>query len=70
MSNRIKEIIKLNGLKATFIIDKTGLSSASFYAIVNSESIPNLKTARKIARALNRPLDEVFPDENFNDNET
>ena len=70
MSNRIKEIIKANGLKATFIIDKTGLSSASFYAIVNSESIPNLKTARKIAKALDKPLDEVFPDETFDKSET
>ena len=65
MSNKIKEIIKENGLKATFIIDKTGLSSAGFYAIVNCESVPNLQTARKIAKALNKHLDEVFPDEAF-----
>lgn len=66
MGNNIREIIKENGIKATFVIERTGLSSAGFYAIANGESVPNLQTARKISKALNKPLDEVFPEENFN----
>lgn len=66
MENNIREIIKEKGIKISFVIQKTGLSTAGFYAIANGDSVPNLQTARKISKVLNKPLDEVFPDESFN----
>lgn len=67
MANKIREIIKDNGLKASFVIDRTGLSKTGFYAIANGESIPSLHTARKISKVLNKTVDEVFPEQIFID---
>ena len=65
MKNKILEIIKENGLKTNFIIKKVGLAKSSFYDIANGNSIPSLSNAIKISKALNKNLDEVFPDCNF-----
>lgn len=67
MSNKIRDIIETKGLKASFVIKSTGLSKAGFYAIVNGESIPSLKTARKICKVLDKTIDEVFPDDILED---
>ena len=61
MNNTIKKIAYEKGLKITFLIKKIGLSSSSFYDIVNGKAIPSLLNARKIAFALDSTIDEVFP---------
>ncbi len=63
MNNKIKEIIAIKGLKTTFVIKKVGMSTSSFYEIMNGKTVPNLKNARKIAEALGVSLDEIFPRE-------
>lgn len=65
MKNRILDIIKENGLKTNFIIKKAGLAKSSFYDIANENSIPSLSNAIKISKALNKNLDEVFPECSF-----
>lgn len=67
MSNKIKDILKENGIKASFVIERTGLSTAGFYAIANGDSIPSLTTARKICKVLNKSIDEVFPNDSLQD---
>lgn len=65
MKNQIQKIIKENGLKVSFVIEKAGLAKSSFYEIMNGNAIPSLANARKICEVLNKPLDEVFPNDNF-----
>ncbi|WP_294363706.1 helix-turn-helix transcriptional regulator [uncultured Clostridium sp.] len=65
MNNNIRNIIEKKGMKITFVIKKVGLAKSSFYDIMNGNSIPNLINARKISEVLKVPLDELFPEENF-----
>lgn len=65
MKNKIKEFITKKGLKVMFVIEKVGLSTSSFYEIMNGKAVPSLKNARKIAEVLNISLDELFPEEKF-----
>ncbi|ENZ31877.1 MULTISPECIES: helix-turn-helix transcriptional regulator [Clostridium] len=65
MKNKIKEFITKKGLKVMFVIEKVGLSTSSFYEIMNGKAVPSLKNARKIAEVLNVSLDELFPEEKF-----
>lgn len=62
MANRIKEIIHKKGLKTIFVIEKTGISKSHFYEIMNGQAIPSLLNAIKISKALDVPLNELFPD--------
>lgn len=65
MNNKIKEFISEKGLKVMFVIEKAGLSTSSFYEIMNGKAVPSLKNARKIANVLGVSLDELFPEEIF-----
>lgn len=69
MSNDEKEIIQSKGMKTTYVIEKVGLSTSSFYEIMNGKAVPSLMNARKIADVLEISLDELFPEENFNKEE-
>lgn len=66
MKNKIHEIISESGLKISDVIKRTGLAKSSFYEIMKGNSIPSLANARKICEVLDKPLDEVFPNDNFN----
>ena len=48
-----------------FVVEKVGLSTSSFYEIMNGKAVPSLRNARKIADALEVSLDELFPEEDF-----
>ncbi len=65
MNNKIHEIILKNGLKISYVIEKTGLAKSSFYEIMKGNAVPSLANARRICEVLNKPLDEVFPNDNF-----
>ncbi|MGL5440834.1 MAG: helix-turn-helix transcriptional regulator [Filifactoraceae bacterium] len=67
MNNIIKKVINEKGLKATFVIKKIGISTSTFYDIVNGNSTPSLVNARKISSVLGVSLSELFP-ENCNEN--
>lgn len=69
MSNDEKEIIQSKGMKTTYVIEKVGLSTSSFYEIMNGKAVSSLMNARKIADVLEVSLDELFPEENFNKEE-
>lgn len=61
MKNKIKEIIQSKGMKVTYVIEKVGLSTSSFYEIMNGKAVPSLANARKIADVLEVSLLELFP---------
>ena len=65
MKNKIKQFISEKGLKVMFVIEKVGLSTSSFYEIMNGKAVPSLRNARKIADVLEVSLDELFPEEHF-----
>ena len=65
MNNKIKEIIQSKGMKTTYVIEKVGLSTSSFYEIMNGKAVPSLMNARKIADVLEISLDELFPKQIF-----
>lgn len=65
MKNKIHQIISESGLKISYVIEKTGLAKSSFYEIMKGNAIPSLANARKISEVLNKPLDEVFPNDDF-----
>lgn len=67
MTNNIKRIISENGLKISYVVEKTGLSRSAFYHIMNGDNIPSLLNAITICSVLKKSLDEVFPDVNFDD---
>ncbi|KOC49968.1 helix-turn-helix transcriptional regulator [Clostridium botulinum] len=61
MRNNIKKLLKKHNVKATEIIQKTGLSRSYFYDVMKGNSIPSLIVARKIACAMDVRLEELFP---------
>ncbi len=65
MKNKIKETIQKKGMKTTYVIEKVGLSTSSFYEIMNGKAVPSLMNARKIAEVLEVPLDKLFPEDDF-----
>ncbi|HAR86645.1 XRE family transcriptional regulator [Clostridium sulfidigenes] len=65
MNNKIKETIQKKGMKTTYVIEKVGLSTSSFYEIMNGRAVPSLMNARKIADVLEVPLDKLFPEDDF-----
>ena len=62
MENKIKHFIKRKGLKTSFILSSTGVSKSYFYDVMKGKTIPSIVNARKIARAMEVPLDELFPE--------
>lgn len=66
MQNEIKRIIDEKGLKTIFVIKRVGMSTSSFYEIMNGKAVLSLRNARKIADVLETPLDEIFPKEQLN----
>lgn len=65
MLNNIRKIISDKRLKVTDVITQTELSKSYFYDVMNGESIPTLKVARRIAEVIKEPLDEVFPNDDL-----
>lgn len=63
MENKIKEIIKKKKLKTKDILSVTGLSKSYFYDVANSNCIPSLANARKIANAIGVELQDIFPEQ-------
>lgn len=62
MLNNIRQVIQKKGLKTIFVIEKSGLSTSSFYEIMNGKAVPSLMNARKIAVALECTVNDIFPE--------
>ncbi|ABW18832.1 helix-turn-helix transcriptional regulator [Alkaliphilus oremlandii] len=69
MENKIKHFIKRKGLKTSFILSSTGVSKSYFYDVMKGKTIPSLVNARKIAKVMEVPLDELFPEARAEKNE-
>jgi DNA-binding XRE family transcriptional regulator len=62
VKNNIKKYLKISGKKTNTIIRQAQVARSTFYAILNSNQVPKIDTACKIARALDVPVSDVFPD--------
>lgn len=65
MNNKIREIIDLNNLKVTEVIDNLKVAKSYFYDVMHGITIPSLIMARKFSNELGVPLDELFPEQKF-----
>lgn len=63
MSNKIRELIKIKGLKASYVIKATGLSKSYFYDVMKCNSVPSLAIARRISETMGVTVDELFPND-------
>lgn len=62
MENKIKHFIKRKGLTTSFILSSAGVSKSYFYDVMKGKINPSLRNARKIARVMEVPLGELFPE--------
>lgn len=60
MNNKIMQIIQTNNLKVKDVIERANVSKTYFYDVVNGKSIPSVKKAADIAKALGVSIDYLF----------
>lgn len=60
LSQRIEELRKKKGMTQETLAEKAGLHRAYFWDIENGRNI-SIKTAYKIARALDTKVSDLFP---------
>lgn len=65
MDNKIREIIELKHLKISKVITNLNVAKSYFYDVMNGKTIPSLKMARKFSHEFGVPLDELFPEQKF-----
>lgn len=61
--NRLRDIIEERGTTQTWIAKRAGVKVSTVNELVNQKREPTLATARKIAKALNMEIGEIWPDE-------
>lgn len=61
-ANQIRELRQTRGIPPTELAYRTGLSTSTLFAYERGEREPSLGVARAIARVLNAPVDDVFPE--------
>lgn len=62
MSNNIFKFLQKSDKTNSAIIEESGVTRSSFYAIAKGSQIPRIDTALKISKALGQPIDKVFPE--------
>ncbi len=61
--NKLREILAKHGSSQAWLARKAGISATTMSEIVRGEVMPSLGTARKIAKALGKSIEEIWPDE-------
>jgi len=60
MKNQIRELRKIKNYRQEDIANELGVTRQTINAIENDKYDPTLSLAMKIAKLLNKPLEEVF----------
>ena len=61
--SQIRKILAEHGTPQAWLARKAGISATTMSEIVRGEVVPSLGTARKIARALGKSIEEIWPEE-------
>jgi len=59
--NKIREVLVEKGLTVAGTARAARISRSHFYDIMNESKNPSMKLAKRIARAIDSNLDELFP---------
>jgi DNA-binding XRE family transcriptional regulator len=60
--NNLKQILAEHGSSQTWLAKRAGIGMSTLNGIVNERNVPTLDTARKIAQALGKNVDEIWPE--------
>lgn len=61
--NRLRVVLAEKRIKQKDLVEQIGLDKTTLSELVNEKREPTLATARKIARALNMEIGEIWPEE-------
>ncbi len=61
--NRLRELLAEHGTPQAWLARKAGISATTMSEIVRGDVVPSLGTARKIAKALGKSIEEIWPEE-------
>ncbi len=62
LQNKIKELRKEKGLKQSALASRVGIHQSEISKIETGERMPSIYLAGKIAKVLEKGVDEIFPD--------
>jgi len=57
---RLKEILDEKGLKQSYVCREAGISNTTMSKLVLGKSIPTLPVAYRIAKVLEKPIEEIW----------
>ncbi|WP_425710659.1 helix-turn-helix transcriptional regulator [Fictibacillus sp. Mic-4] len=57
---KLKELLKDNGIKQSYIAEKAGITQGTLSMIVRGKSLPTLPVAFKIASVIGKPIEEIW----------
>lgn len=60
--NRLREIMLLKRITQERLSEMTGVSRSDISKIINDKKDITLTTAKKIAKAVGKPIDYIWPD--------
>ncbi|MGC4375945.1 helix-turn-helix transcriptional regulator [Fictibacillus sp. Mic-4] len=60
MECKLKELLKDNGIKQSYIAEKAGITQGTLSMIVRGKSLPTLPVAFKIASVIGKPIEEIW----------
>ena len=63
MQSHLKEIMKVQGRTQNWLSEKAGVSTTSISSIVNNKSVPTLLVALRIAKALDKSVEEIWSED-------
>jgi putative transcriptional regulator len=63
MESKLKEIMKEQGRTQNWLSDKVGVNKATISLIINKKSVPTLSVALRIAKALERQVEDIWFEE-------
>ncbi|MCR9040975.1 helix-turn-helix transcriptional regulator [Bacillus sp. L381] len=60
MKTNLRKILEEDGRSQKFLASKVGISETSFSALKNGKSLPTLPVAYKLAKLLNRSIEDIW----------
>lgn len=60
VKNKIKEIIDSRGIKQTWLAEKAKIDRSTLNSVISNKKSTNLETGMRIAKALDKTVEEVF----------